>query len=817
MESEFKHEKAEQEDIVDYRLYFQSIIEIWYIFPISIILFFFMGYLYNARSPKLYKANTTVLIRQDIKTQNGSAEEVVNGFGLFDTQKKIENEIGIITSYSIAEATMQNTNHFITYYKLKKLRKDNIYTDSPFFVVIDSTQNQLSGLYKVKFYPDNSISINREEGKGVYFNFLNVNTIDLEDPNKLVSFKTNFDEWTKNKDLKVKIIKNPNYRSFNNIDHEVYYFLLRDLGSLSNSLKNAVSAEPLDRKADIIKVSLTYDNPKEATDILNSLVIQYFIDNLNEKNQKASMAIKFIDEQLDVLSDSLYSNEDKLEKFRKDNKVVNVEIQSNNLFQNIQKYESLKAISQLKLKYFDYLKNYINSSSSYSDILVPSNLEINDPLLNKLISDLLFANSEKNKILSNSTSKNPLLKNINKQVDDIKLSINESVNSLINTTAIELKDINQQLLLSDQKLLLIPENERSLINIQRSFKINNDIYTFLLQKRAESSIAQASTMPDGKFIDIARLSSTKQIKPDKEPILILFSFIGFLIPLFYIILKKKLFSFIESKIDIERKTKIPIIGKIPHSDHETNYVIFEHPQSYVSESIRSIRTSLKFILKRDSSNIIMVTSSIPKEGKTFTCVNLASSFALSNKKTIILGLDLRNPDLFKEVKLNNQKGISTYLTGQSNLTESIVDTQIPNLDLMIAGPIPPNPSELIGSDKMKELLTQLSQLYDYVIIDTPPINYVSDAIQLFPNVDAVVYIVRYKFTRSMSLENINNLHILNKVKNIGIIFNGVNKKINDYGYNYGYSYEYGYSDTKISKTKQISNRISYFFRWNTKK
>lgn len=796
-----------QEDTVDFRTYFQNILSIWYIFPISISLMLLIGYLYNARTPQLYKATSTLLIRKDIKTQNGSADEVINGFGLFDAQKKIENEIGILTSYSIAESTILNKKNYIRYYKLKKFRRDNIYTQSPFFVVIDSTHQQLTGCYKAIINSDNSISIEREKGPGMYYDYFNNKVISSTNSDHKVSIKTSFDNWTKNEDLNIKLIRNSNFGSISNLDNEIYYFELWDLASLSNYLKKAIVAESVNRQADIIGISLTHDNPIEATDILNSLVSQYFSDNLNEKNKTASMAIEFIDGQLEILSDSLFSTEHKLEVFRRENKVINVEIQSTGLFQSINNYESLKAMAFLKLKYFDYLKNYINTSSNYSDILVPSNIEINDPLLNKLISDLMIANAEKNKIQSNSTNKNPLLKNINKQIEDIKKGINESVNSLINTTNIEIKDIEQHLSINDKQLLKIPETERSLIGIQRSFAINNEIYTFLLQKRAESSIAQASTIPDGKLIDPARISSTKQIQPNKNPVLLFFFFIGLILPIIYIIIKKKIFNYIENKKDIEKMSQIPLIGTIPHSDYNTNYVILEYPQSFISESIRTIRTNLKFMSSEENSNVILITSSIPKEGKTFTCVNIASSFALSNKKTIILGLDLRNPGLFKEFKIDDKVGISTYLTNQSDFESTLIHTEIPNLDLMIAGPIPPNPSELIGSDKMKSLIQLLKEKYSYIIIDTPPIIYASDAIQLFSEVNIILYIVRQNYTRNILLENINSLYIQRKVKNIGFIFNDVKKSRNGYGYGYNYSYEYNNSKSNINGLKKLLNKL----------
>ena len=805
------HNEYNQEESINWRSYTNNILDIWYVFPISIAIFGALAYLYILKTPLSYDASSTLLIQSDVRYNYGTADEIMTGFGLLETQKKIENEIAILSSYSLAEKTILNTNNFIRYYKLNKLRKENIYTRTPFIVVVDSLKPQLTGIYKLDFIEDGQkIEIERKEGRGLFYDYISHDAISALDYDIDFSFITEFDKWINTKELNVKIIKNPlvdNNKKFSS--NETYYFQLNTLNSLSVQLQRSLKAEPLDKQSDVIVLTLTHDNANEAVDLLNNLVEQFFSDNLAEKNKMAISTIEFIDNQLDILSDTLRSTESELESFRKRNKVINIEVQSSDIFSNIQKYESKLAMAKLRMKYFEYLKNYIQSTSDYSDILVPSIMDVSDVMLNKLISDLLSANAEKIKILSSSTPQNPLLNSINRQIEDIKKSITESINSLISSNEIEINDIESHIKTYETELYKIPGTERKLIGIERSFTINNEIYTYLLQKRAESSIAKASNMPDGKLIDPARRVLAKNITPKKKPVYIIFAIIGALLPLIYIVIKKMLFDYIEEKEDITATVDMPIIGTVPHSNLKTNFIVQNHPQSFISETFRTIRTGLQFMLDTEKSNTLLITSSISKDGKTFLSVNIAQAIAATNKKTLIIGLDLRSPGLCYDFYPKNDVGISTYLTGQSDIKESIQNTEDPYLDVLTSGPKPPNPSELIGSQKMKDLLNHLKEIYDFIIIDTPPINITSDALQIINNTDAVIYIVRYKHTKKRYLEHLKTLYSQNKIhKNVGIVLNDV--KLNRFkGYYYGYSYKYGYDEK--NKVKRFFSELKNLF------
>ncbi len=798
MEQYQNFNKNIKDDTINFKSHFFAIIRLWYLFPISILLFIILGYLYNIKSERKYKATSTILIRKDSKRTSRS-NDMIKGFGLFDDQKSVVNEVAILSSYFLSESTIKQNNRFVSYYIKNQLRKDNIYKNSPFIVVMDSLHPQLIGNYKINFISDGSIKLKIDGGEKPIYDFSKYKEIGLIEY-KSIEKNIKFDEWFETKYSKFKILKNINFNE--DVFEETYYINISDLASLSINLQNSIIAEQYKKDADVIRLSIICDNPDEAKDNLNEFINRYSFDNLSEKNRIASLTINFIDEQLGVLSDSLHKNENRLEVFRRNNNVINIQIQSFNVLEKVKKVDSDMALAQLSLKYFNYLNEYIKTHNEFNDIVAPSIIGVNDQILNNQINNLLALGSERNKLLMNSTSENPLIININKQITNSKRAISESVKSLVNSTNIKINDLDKQIALFDKELQKIPETERSLIGIQRNFNIHNDIYTLLLQKRAESAIAQASNMPDSRIIDTAMVS-TKPISPNKMMIYFISLILGLFIPLVYIISKKYIFDYFEDKKDISSTTNIPLIGCISHSPYNEISLVYNYPKSPISEAFRAIRTKLEFMVSESNSSIVLVTSSVPNEGKTFISVNIASTYALTGKKTVIVGLDLRNPGIYSDFELKNDIGVSTYLSGKSDIEKSVFKTKMDNLFVMPAGPIPPNPSELILRNRMVQLIDELKITFDYIIIDTPPIMFTTDAVLLFKYADVILYTVRANLTRKRMLSEITDLYNNKNVSNVGIIMNDV-KNIDSYGYGYGYGYGYSYG---VNKKQSKFNKI----------
>jgi len=359
----------------------------------------------------------------------------------------------------------------------------------------------------------------------------------------------------------------------------------------------------------------------------------------------------------------------------------------------------------------------------------------------------------------------------------------------------------------------LPATEREYINIQREFDLNNTVYTYLLEKRAEAGIARASAVSSNRIIDRAEVFNSYRIKPKPKQNLIKAVALGFFIPVLLIFLIDFLNNKIIDKKDVEKSTQAPILGCINHNTYKSELPVNEKPGSTMAESFRSIRSNLKYFLKDNENAVIAVSSTISGEGKTFISVNLANVLAILGKKVLVVGLDLRKPRIHKMLDIENNKGLSTYLSGIDKYNEIIQKTAIENLYYTPAGPIPPNPAELIESQKMKEFFDKARKEFDYIIIDTPPIAVVTDALLIASLTDMYLLVVRQRYTSKNTLGLIQELYRNKTLKNIGIVINDISVSgyygyglrygySGGYGYNYGYNYynyygKYGYTD--ISK------------------
>ncbi|HML83622.1 MAG TPA: GNVR domain-containing protein, partial [Bacteroidales bacterium] len=347
----------------------------------------------------------------------------------------------------------------------------------------------------------------------------------------------------------------------------------------------------------------------------------------------------------------------------------------------------------------DYLKKYITERNDVDDILVPSSMGVDDPLLAQLLAGLSKLYEERSGLLLTSTAKNPAIAQVDSKIRNAKLNLIESINSIVSTSNIALKDIDSRIAKMGGKIQELPSSQRKLLSFERQFNLNNDLFTYLLQKRAEAQITKASNLPDNEIIDEATGEGKTPVYPKKSLNYLIALLIGAILPAVYIYLKDYLNDKIMDRNDIEKATRFPIIGQIMHSSKETAMVVVDSPKSSIAESFRNVRTSLQFIAKGEEKQTILVTSDIVGAGKTFISLNMASVFALYGKRTLLIGFDLRKPKLFQEFNLSNTVGVSSYLIKKSSLNEILHKTHVENLDVLLAGPVPPNPAELIASER----------------------------------------------------------------------------------------------------------------------
>ena len=786
----------EQEEIfndegsIDFIAIILRMIKYWYFFVISLTIAITAAYFYTKYNASVYESSTTLMIQSD--GGKSSSDRVLEGMDIFSKKKNILNEKIILQSFPTILETIKRLDFKISYYSYNGYVNTELYNSCPYIVEFDTSSLQpLNVYFEIEPVSENEYFIRCEAENLSLYSYQNLK-VKSTVKNSIHSKRYKFDDPVKGENFSFTIRKNKIdgigfYPGFK------YFFSFNDINQLALKYKSAVQVNELQKGVDVLVISLRDNNVNKITDFLNQLTSVYIARDLDRKNSMANNTIKFIDNQLINISDSLYFAENRLQDFRSSNKIMDMDFQSQQLFTKMAEHQTEKAVLISKKEYYEYLINSINSTNTIDDLMVPSTIGINDPTLNKLVSDLLDLNTQRLALKSNTSEKSPSIINIERKISDIKKLILQNLTNIIEVNNLSLKDIDNKLYSLEIEAKKLPLKQQKLFGFEREFKLNDAIYTFLLQKRAESQIAKASNLPDCEVIDEARNDVFVKKSTKYTQIYLVALLIGFLIPGLLIYIDFTLKNHILVRKDIEQITKIPIVGGIVQYRKSVIKVFIDLPKSTIAESFRSFYTNLQYFVKGKAQQIILVTSSMPKEGKTFNSINLASVYASFGKKTCLLSFDLRLAKVHHAFNISGEIGISTYLINFSNLDDIIYPSGIENLDIIPAGPVPPNPVELIASGRTDELFALLKTRYDCVVIDSPPLGVVADALLLARYSDVNVIIARQNHTRKKVLASIVKELDSNGIKNKAILFNGIRETgVYGYGYGYGYGYSYGY-------------------------
>ena len=786
------------EEKIDIKGIFFSYMTYWYFFLLSILFFIFLGFLINRYTVPEYSVSSTLLIRDDSNTQLG-AENILEGLELFSGKKNLKNEIVILKSYSVTEQIVEELNLGISYFKKGFIISNELFNNSPFIVSVDSTKLQVTGTkYEVDFVNEESFKLRLKANDKYAYNVINQKFEKSKPVDINFEKEYNFGE-TISSPLFTFSINKTSFFDFDQIKREnkKFSFKLHPKRQYAQKLIKEININPINKETSILKLSIKGSNPKKNIEILDKLTDIYIRSGLNEKNIMAVNTINFIDNQLSIIEDSLSFIENQLEKFRLENPNLEIVDKEFGTYFQKQKLDNSLSEQSVNIKYYKSLLNYLKDESNINSIVSPTSMGISNPELNSLINQLLLLYSNKGELEITTTDKNPSYQAVLAQIEHTKQTIIENIKNLISSAAIYENDLKNRINQFNSKINKLPEAEKKYIILKRKYQYNEQTAIYLQQKRYEASLAKAGTESDHKVIDAARLDSQRPIKPKKTLTYFLMLIIAFFVPISIISIKRFFSDTINTKSDIKNNSSVPIIGLIGHSDKSTSLVVPNSTKSIITESFRSLRTNIQYIAADKTKKIISVTSSIGGEGKTFVTMNLASIFALSNHKTVLIGGDLRKPKLHNSFKVDKNQGLSNYLINKSNLEDIINKTNIKTLDVIASGPIPPNPAELLDSPKMNELLTILNEKYDYVIIDTPPIGLVTDGVILMQYADANLYIVRHNYSKIKSLSVVNNISKNKNISNLNIVINDYTQN-EGYGYGYGYGYGndgYGYYET----------------------
>jgi capsular exopolysaccharide family len=583
--------------------------------------------------------------------------------------------------------------------------------------------------------------------------------------------------------------------------HQLYFSLEEPKKVIADIQERLVIASA-SKLSSILNLSIRDEVPQRGEDILNELLSAYSIAMLRDKNTLAANTLKFVEDRLNHVARDLNAIEHRIENYKSSQEAVNVGEQGKLFLENVSANDQKLGEIDMQLAVLDQVEKYVRQKDNSSGI-VPSTLGVNDPVLSNLLDKLYELELEYEKKKATTAENNPLLSSVADQINSIKPGILENVQNQRRSLQASRNNLVATNNSYTNVLQKIPRKERDLIQISREQSTKQDIYAFLLQKKEETALSYAANVSDSRIVDKA--SSTFTPVSPKKPIVYAIAVMGaFAFGISWITLRELFNRKVMYRSDIEKLTSHPVIAEISNDKSKTPIVIGEAKRTFVAEQFRKLRVALNYLGVNAGHKKILITSGISGEGKSFVATNLALSMALTGKKVVLLELDLHSPAISDNLGITADYGMSSYLLGARDPEEIIKRTGInDNLFVIPAGPLPANPTELLMSSKLPELLSYLDGIFDFIIIDTAPVGPVTDAYIISPYCDATLYIVRHKRTPKVLVEQIDANNKVNQLKNMAIVFNGIRPRgfgKHHYGYGYGYGYGYAYKEKRKRKT-----------------
>lgn len=771
----------------------------WKLFVISWIIALTVAYQINVRKEKIYQLSNTISVKEETNPFFTANTSLVFNWG--GTSDKVQTVSTMLRSRTHNEEVVNRLELYINYLAQGDYKLVDAYGAVPFKIHLDKNKEQLVGqLIQIKFLnaTQYQISIPFETDRANLINYTDksTSTTAVNAVPFVRNFKTGqevqlpFLNWT------INLTDNPGIY----IDRE--YFVRLDYFDQTVSQYQGVMVQPILAGSSILTLSMQGTNKAKLVDYLNTTVEVLSDNQLAAKNQFATNTIKFIDDTMLQMEEQLKDSGDELKAFRQGKDVVQLENGGAEVSTKLSAFEVELDLIQRKLTYYNTLKSYLTNSSDFSALPAPAVAGIDDPNITVNVSKLIALSVERAE-KRYAVKSDKLFQDFDNQMQAIKDVLLVNIASAKVALQYDLNMVLAKMKQAENELQVLPENQQELFKIQRKYNLSDNIYSSFLAKRNEAEIVKAANVSDIKFIDTAKDTGGGIIGPKTGVNYILALFMGFVLPFLYILTVFLLNNTIQYREDLEKITQLPVIGMVGKKHTESNLAVFERPKSALAEAFRALRSSLQFLYKKQQlagAKTIMITSSVSGEGKTFCSINIATVLALSEKKTIIVGLDLRKPKLYTDFNCTNHLGVVNYLIGTHSLEEVTQSTFVPYLDLITAGPLPPNPGELLISDALAELIDRLKEKYDYIILDTPPIGLVSDAMELSNFADVVLYIVRQNYTTKGMVAQLNSRNKRGELKNVSIILNAFDNKAS-YGYEYGYStYGNGYNEEEPPKT-----------------
>lgn len=758
-----------QESVTDIRRIFFLILKYWYWIILSLVITLTIAYLINRYTVKIYPVSMTILIKDQQEQDNAISDLIYNSRG-FMTGKNYHNEEILLSSYPLIRKTVENLDFHVAFFKEGEIKTSEIYPGPPIKIEIDTLNSALP------------------HGRSFYLNIVDNNNfvVGSNDKNNRI-FQGTFGQWFDFEGIRYRITKIRKDKLPSNGDQ--YLVVFRDYSSIARGYTGRITVRWLREGASILSLTLNGPTPNKEAVFLARLAQTYQEQDLMQKNEQATRTVHFIDDQLEIISDSLVQLELQIQRFKESNFSSGLSSEVSRYQENLEELLDDQSRLILEENYFNYLTSYLNEKSDFREITIPASVGVSHVLLNDLVKQLIDLQIQQNQLLRTSTTDNPFVTEMDNKINEIKQGILEVLSSLRRSLDVAKSELNRQISQVRGGLVALPRAEREYVNLNRLYKLSESLYLILMEKKAEASITRASNTSDVIIVNPPRIGGAITPKTSRNYLMALFLGLG--LPIGLILLIDYFNDKVKFKEDIEKYTEIPLLGVIGHNKSGINLVVDKSPRAAITESFRSVRSNINFFIENKPNKTILITSSIAGEGKTFCANNLAMIFASTGKRTVLIGGDMRRPKIFKDFDISNDLGLSNCLSSDAAIEDVIQPSPYENLFIINSGTIPPNPSELLLRDKLGPMIDLLKNKFEYVIIDSPPIGLVTDAMILAKFADHAIYIVRQGYTPIGTVKNVDEMHKAGKLSNLSILFNDVT--VNKYGYGYGYSYKYGYT------------------------
>ena len=749
----------------------------WLIFTImllSAILMFISLYF----KPSIYSSSTMIEVKS--KPKASMPTDILMGALSFGEGGKVGKEVEVFKTFFVNENAIDKVKLQTQYYLEDLYRDIELYDDIPIELVDVKVLNKSIIDKKIILTPNGDGYSLRIDNSLIDYamKFLKPKSYVTLDSDK----KYLFNEVVNNKNIKFKINKKLN------LIKPIKFVIRGDNRKIyADTVTENLSIQQVGASIPLIKITYNDTIPERANDYITALTSSFIEESIKNKNEQNNRVLVFIDEQLNHIRETLKDSENKLEIYKTENDIIEPSIQAKKYIEKLSELEIQLSENSLKQKLVNNLTIFTKNNANL-DAIAPSLMELKDkPTLDLIVS---YQNLEikMSNLKTELTDEHPELITVKRQMYYVRqkiLSNIKNLKSLIKQKHLSLKDEKRSY---ESKIKSLPKEEKHLVNINRDYKVSATMYDYLLKKKTESELLIVSTLSDYKIIDKAH-TDEEPIKPKRILLMIAAPLMGLLLGIVLSVILKSLNNKISNKEELEELTDLPILGIIPlHKNKKVRLEVYKDNNSEFTESYRSLRTNLPTKKEDGTANIILVTSTVESEGKTTLISNLASVFQMAGYKSIILNLDLRKPTLHGYFDLKNEKGMSSYLSGEDSIQDIIFSTKYPDLHVITSGPIPTNPSELILSRKFNELLDILKTRYDYIFIDSAPVGLVSDTIHLMKFTDTNIVIFKENHAEASYVNAIHGIIEKSNIENVGIVLNQSKSKTKSYGYGYGYGY-----------------------------